>query len=250
MHLIDAHRLAHLGKKVLRRGYGGGRGFADPEMQPVTKGKIYNFSSIFSAYFGTLKEVCCMAGQAKSKITDQTEVTVSELAVVLGLSSRRIRQLADEGVIHAVGKNAYLLADTVQSYNKFLSTKLPTDEETKLEKAKRLAETQIKASKATIAKLQAQELQGKMHRSEDVAAMTADLIYEMRGALIALPGRLAVDVAALSTPAECSERIRREAHLIMRELANYKYDPAKYAERVRERMDWDSAGQADADDDE
>jgi len=191
-----------------------------------------------------------MAGQAKSKITDQTEVTVSELAVVLGLTSRRIRQLAEEGVIHSVGKNAYLLADAVQSYNKFLSNRLPNDEEVKLEKTKRLAEAQLKASKATIAKLQAKELQGKMHRSEDVAAMTADLIYTVRGALIALPGRLAVDVAALSTPAECSDRIRREVHLVMRELASYKYDPAKYAERVRERMDWDGAGQADVDDDE
>ena len=47
-----------------------------------------------------------------------------------------------------------------------------------------------------------------MHRSEDVAAMTEDLVYAIRGALMALPGRLAVDVCDVKTPAEVSEVIR------------------------------------------
>lgn len=188
-----------------------------------------------------------MAEKNTGKITSDTEVTVAELAVVLGLSSRRVRQLADEGIIQSVGKNAYNLAVSVQAYNKFLSNRLPNEEDVKLEKAKKMAETQLKASKATVAKLQAQELQGKMHRSEDVAAMTADLIFTIRGALIALPGRLAVSVASVRSPAEASEVIKKEVHLVMRELANYKYDPEKYAERVRERMDWDAANSVEDD---
>lgn len=188
-----------------------------------------------------------MSGQTIGKITGDTEVTVAELAVVLGLSSRRVRQLADEGIIQSRGKNAYNLASSVQAYNKFLSSRLPNEEDVKLEKAKKMAEAQLKASKATVAKLQAQELQGKMHRSDDVAAFTADLIYTIRGALIALPGRLAVNVASVNTPAEASDIIRREVHLLMRELADYKYDPEKYAERVRGRMDWDGTDGADDD---
>ena len=81
---------------------------------------------------------------------------------------------------------------------------------------------------------------GKMHRSEDVEAMTADLIYTIRGSLLALPGRLAVDVAAVKTPAEAAEVIRREVALLMQELTQYRYDPKKYEERVRKRMDWDT----------
>ena len=92
--------------------------------------------------------------------------------------------------------------------------------------------------KATIAKLEAEELKGTMHRAEDVAALTEDLVYTIRGALNALPGRLAVDVAAVSTPAEASEVIRKEVSKVMRELAGYHYDPKKYEERVRERRDW------------
>ena len=101
---------------------------------------------------------------------------------------------------------------------------------------------------AAIAKAEADELQGKMHRSEDVAAMTTDLIYAIRGAMMALPGRLAVDVASANSPAEAAEIIRREVNKAMRELSNYRYDPKKYEERVRERRAWEADSGRDADD--
>ena len=87
-----------------------------------------------------------------------------------------------------------------------------------------------------------------MHRSEDVAAMTEDLIYTIRGMLVALPGRLAVDVASVDTPAEAAELLRREIFKVMAELANYRYDPKKYEERVRERRDWGTQEMSDLDD--
>ena len=34
--------------------------------------------------------------------------------------------------------------------------------------------------------------------------------------------------------------MRREVCQVMNELAGYRYDPQRYAERVRERMKWDS----------
>ena len=106
----------------------------------------------------------------------------------------------------------------------------------------------MKVARAQIAKAEADELQGKMHRSEDVAAMTTDLMYAIRGAMMALPGRLAVDVAAAQSPAEAAEIIRREVNKAMRELSNYRYDPKKYEERVRERRAWEADSGRDADD--
>lgn len=116
-----------------------------------------------------------------------------------------------------------------------------SDADLKRENAKSAAEITLKAAKATIAQLEAAELQGKMHRSEDVAAMTEDLIFTMRNMLAALPGRLAVDVAAAESAAEAADIIRREVHSIMAEIAKYRYDPAKYEERVRERKKWEVA---------
>ena len=178
-----------------------------------------------------------MAGQSE-KITDETEVSTTELATVLGVSARRVQQMAQDGTVPTCRKGFFRLADSVQRYIKFLSDGPMDEEDKKLEKARRVAETTMKASKATIAKLEAEELKGTMHRAEDVAALTEDLVYTIRGALNALPGRLAVDVAAVSTPAEASEVIRKEVSKVMRELAGYHYDPKKYEERVRERRDW------------
>ena len=124
------------------------------------------------------------------KITDESEVSTTELATVLGVSARRVQQMAQDGTIPTCRKGCFRLADSVQRYVKFLSDGPMDEEDKKLEKTRRVAETTMKASKATIAKLEAEELKGKMHRSEDVAAMTTDLIYAIRGAMMALPGRL------------------------------------------------------------
>ena len=177
------------------------------------------------------------------KITAETTVKYDELAVVLGLSGRRIRQMVEDGILTRVDGEINL-ANAVQTYIK-QSQRAFTDEDKKIEQAKRKAEATLKASKAQVAKLEADELAGKMHRQEDVEAVMDDMVYTIRDALMALPGRLAVDCAAASTPAEASTVIRKEVHKVMNELANYEYDQAKFEERVRERMEWDMDGDDD-----
>lgn len=189
-----------------------------------------------------------MAANDTEKITDETEVSTTELAMVLGVTARRVQQMGQDGTIIPVQRGRYLLADAVQRYIGFLSKSAVSEEDAKLDRMRRQSEVTMKASKAQIAKLEMQELQGKMHRSEDVAAMTEDLIYTVRGTLAALPGRLAVDVAATTTAAEAAEIIRKEVHKAMRELSNYRYDPTKYEERVRERRDWEAVSGRDGDD--
>lgn len=186
--------------------------------------------------------------EAKEKITDQTEVTTTELASVLGLSGRRVQQMVQDGTLVTVRRGHLNLADAVQRYIRFISIDPATEEDVKIERGRRQSEAIMKASKATIAKLEAEELRGNMHRSEDVAAMTEDLVYTMRSMLVALPGRLAVDVASAQTAAEAAEIIRTEVYSLMSELTKYRYDPKKYEERVRERRRWEMSGDDDGED--
>ena len=189
-----------------------------------------------------------MAATKREKLGTDTEVSVAELAALLGLSADRIYQLIRGGILQTVKRGRLLLADSLQRYIATINKEPVSDEDMKLEKVKQTAEATLKHSKAKIAKLEAEELEGKMHRSEDVEAMTADLLYAVRGALIALPGRLAVDVAQAQTAAEASEVIRQEVNKVLKEISQYKYDPLKYEEWVRKRMDWDSI-MGDTDDD-
>ena len=197
-----------------------------------------------------------MATARKNKVEETPGYCKTEdLANLFGLTGQWINQLTRDGVIKRrdtpAGKR-YNVVESVRAYTQYLRDKaanradrgIPEDKE--LEKFD--AEVRIKRAKAEIAELEAQEVQGIMHRSEDVAAMTEDLIYTIRGSLMALPGRLAVDVVSAQTAAEAADIIRAEVFKVMQELSQYRYDPQKYEERVRDRMKWESDSEVDSDD--
>ena len=169
-----------------------------------------------------------------------------------GKSNQWIGQLTSQGIL--VKKQTphgalYDMAETIKSYIEMLDARAEEkdDKEQATEAMRRKAEATLKQAKATVATLDAQERLGKMHRSEDVAAMTEDLIFTIRSGLLALPGRLAVDVMSAKDSAEASDIIEREIYRLMNELANYKYDAAKYQERVRERLNLEATDLADDD---
>lgn len=170
----------------------------------------------------------------RNEITLDTLVSTKELAIVLGLSTRRVQQLVQDGQFEPVKRGRFNLAKCVARYIEMKNEETAPEEKERLE-----AELSIKKANAIMKVLEAKELQGKMHRSEDVASMTEDLVYTIRGMLVALPGRLAIDVSHTDDPAEAADLIRKEVYAIMDELSNYEYDPKKYEDRVRERKRWD-----------
>ena len=169
-------------------------------------------------------------------------VKTADICAMTGKSNQWIGQLTSQGILNKTKTkhgSLYELAPNIKAYCDMLEDRAeercddPDIQELELEK--RRAEVKAKKAKATMLDYELKELKGKMHRSEDVASMTADLIYSVRNSLIALPGRLAMDLSSLTEPAEISARIQKEVYLIMEELSSYKYDPEKYKERVMER---------------
>ena len=76
------------------------------------------------------------------------------------------------------------------------------------------AEIKLKMAKADRAKMETDELKGNMHRSDDVRMITEDMLYAIRNGLVALPGRLAVDVAACGNAAEAYEVMKKDLQAI------------------------------------
>lgn len=97
---------------------------------------------------------------ANTKITSETEVSSSELACVLGITGRNIRQLVEDGQLEKVD-GRFILSDSVQRYVAFKSKRDKDDEEKRLEKTRLTADVTMKASKAQIAKMEADELRGR-----------------------------------------------------------------------------------------
>jgi len=171
--------------------------------------------------------------------------TTEALAGLIGVTPRWVRELTTQGVLtkHKVpAGERYNVIESVKAYCQHLRDKAAKREgkgtTLEQERDKLDADIRMKKAKAAMLELQYAELDGKMHRSDDVEALTTDLIFAIRGMLIALPGRLAIDAAGAKTAAEASNLIRAEAYKILEELSNYRYDPEAYAKRVRERQGW------------
>lgn len=172
-------------------------------------------------------------------------VKTADICAITGKSNQWIGQLTSQGTLAKSNTpygSLYELSSNLQRYIEQLTERAEEldDDDKKVEQQRRKADATYKAAKASMASMDAKERAGKMHRSEDVAAMTEDLVYAIRGALLALPGRCSVDVAAAKDAAEAAEIIRGEVYTIMNELSDYKYDAAKYEERVRARLNMDA----------
>lgn len=175
-----------------------------------------------------------------------------DLCSLLGVSKQYIGQLVSAGTLtREMTDNGsfFNLMDTVKEQLDSLQEKSKkTEDEKKLDKAKMAAEVKLKAAKATMAQLQADELKGKMHRSEDVQAFTQSLVDTIKQSLLSLPGRMSVELSLCETAEECSVIIKDTVKDILRELSEYEYDPEKYEELVRERENMAEKAEDDSDD--
>lgn len=174
------------------------------------------------------------------------------IARIYGSDVRRIQQLNTAGVIKGEGRPAkYDLLPTIKALfeyqRKLIQGKNKSEQIAKLEEEKLQAEVNIKTAKAEAAQLELAELQGKLHRAEDVEAITTDHVLFVRSMLMAMPGKLAVDLAGSHTAAEQAERVKKEVYFILNQLAGYKYDPEEYKKRVMERQGWDVGTKDDSD---
>ena len=168
-------------------------------------------------------------------------VKTADICSIIGKSNQWVGQLTSQGTLNkqsTVCGSLYNLSDNLRDYITMIEER--TDEKdgenASIERDRRKYEAKLKKAKAQIASLEASERTGQTHRSTDVADMTADLVFAVRGALLALPGRLAVAVVNAKDAADTAEIIRSEVYKVMEELSQYKYDPAKYEEKVRERI--------------
>ena len=168
----------------------------------------------------------------------QIFVKTADIVAATGKTTSWIRDITARGIIKETKTKHGALYDftqTMRAYCASLESRRSDDDTADVELKRKKAEAKLKESKAVIAEMQAKEFQGKMHRSEDVQKMTADLLYFVRGGLVALAGRCATDCAASSEPAEVQKIIEHEVHEILKDLSEYKYDPKRYDELVRQR---------------
>lgn len=179
------------------------------------------------------------------KLTDKTLVSTRTLSTIIGLTTERIRQLVEEGIFEEESdkehknRKRFDLVPTVQTYIEYLKAQAKPSGDMSSDEARKIkADADWKEARAAIEQLHLKEIEGTMHRSEDVEAVINDLVMAVRAQVLALPGTLAVDCANASTPGEVTGLIKTAVNDLLNGLVDYEYNSQDFRALVREREDW------------
>lgn len=141
---------------------------------------------------------------------------VATIAQLLNISPRRVQQLAREGVIPRAENGRYALVASVQGYVKYLqerSVSRDADEET-LHERRRLVKMQADKLEFEIGRLTSE-----LVPTGEVGRAWARLAAAFRARMLALPSRLAAELAAEPDPNVVKARLEDEIHDALEELS-------------------------------
>ncbi len=155
------------------------------------------------------------------KITRETVVSTQELSNVIGITTRHINRLDDEGVFKKIGRGQYKLCESVQTYiANYVRQKDDDDSEVSYSEEKALL-TKAQREKAEI---ELAELREEMYRSDYIIPIFQELLLGVRNRMLAIPQRCAPQVMAADELIDVQEIIKREIYDALTELAAWKPD--------------------------
>lgn len=150
------------------------------------------------------------------------------LAEILGISQRRINQLAKEGVLVKDSRGFFVLVEAVPAYIAYATT-----ENDELRQEKILHER----AKRRKAELELKVREGKLHEAEDVEFALTGMLVTFRNRLLSIPSKLAPQLIGVNSIAEIQTVIDTELREAMTELS--EYDPAMFNGEVAQVEDED-----------
>lgn len=185
---------------------------------------------------------------------DKKFVSVDILAKVFDLSSRRIQQLRQDGVLKTTRTKSGMrydflpcVRDYIRHLRDFLEGKERKAMSAELEKQKMEADVRYRKAKAEKEEILLALMRGDVHKAEHVRQLFNAMIMESKAAFMAIPGRCAMDCSHAS-PNEAADIIKGAIYEVMEGMAAHSYDPDRFAALVREDGDKFSNGDEHDDD--
>lgn len=157
-------------------------------------------------------------------------VTTEQISEILGLSKRRIQQLAKEDALVRASHGKFDLPASIKSYIEYLLEREHSGDE--LDKAEEEAKwTRARRQKT---ELELQIMRGELHRSEDVKRVMNDMLGNFRAKLLALPTKMAPQVLGLTEIPPIKEKLKTAVYEAMSELSDY--DPSVFYDISKDKM--------------
>lgn len=163
-----------------------------------------------------------MATTAKVDSIDNLTVSASVLAELLGVTDRRVRQLAEEGIFTRVSKGRYNLPESIKTYINMLKMEqdivnagtgdgldLETERAIKIRVERKQAEIKLALMK------------GEVHKAADVEQIMTDMLTSFRTKLLNIPAKLAPILVARNEVGHIKDLINNEIIEVLNELKDY-----------------------------
>lgn len=149
-------------------------------------------------------------------------VNQKELAQCLGITSRRVRMLRDEGLfkITQEGKG-YNLEKSIQEYIEY---KINAETGRRTSISKEEVQAQHEEIKKQISILKLRKLRRELHEAADVEMYLSDMLLRFKNRLMALPSKLAMQIAGENDMNAIIQIIKTELLSVLEELSEYDPD--------------------------
>lgn len=174
----------------------------------------------------------------KSKKIDATIVNSVTLGDIWGITDRRVRKLAEEGVIEAVSRGKYDLASCTKRYCAYLRQAAESSEDKKNAKldydTEKALHEKIKREKS---ELQLKVMRGELHKAEDVDFVMTDMITKAKMKLLAIPSKAADLVIGRKDINSIENIIQKMIEEALVELSDYNSDLFKNDEVIEDDSD-------------
>ncbi|OOY22500.1 hypothetical protein BMI91_19655 [Thioclava sediminum] len=149
----------------------------------------------------------------------------SRISFILGVSSRRVQQLADQGIAVRVGHGKYDLVQTVKNYVDFVKAQgQPKDAGAKDLEVEKVRLTKARADEA---ELRLTILRGDAVMMPDVEDLIAEEYGALRAGLSQISGSVARVLSKTSDPAACQEIVFKAVEGALANLTADQPDGAK-----------------------
>ncbi|WP_214889715.1 hypothetical protein [Exiguobacterium sp. s142] len=171
-------------------------------------------------------------------------VSTAEISEIFGISTRRVQQLAKDGVFVRVGHGQF---DLPASVNSFIEYRLDdTKDEGVLDKTTEEAKwTRARREKT---ELELQIMRGDLHRSEDVRRVMNDLMGAFRARILSIPSKFAPQLVGLTEIPPIKEVLKQGVYEALEELSDY--DPMVFYDISKDKMLLEDADEVTSIDDE
>lgn len=163
----------------------------------------------------------------KIEKVDNVTVASGVLAELFGLTDRRVRQLAEEGIIKKVARGRYDLSESVRNY----IVHLKTNNDLKEDKSEKeidydMEHALLERAKREKVELELAAMRGNMHHSQDVEKVMNDMLANFRAKILNLPSKAAPRLVLKEETSYIQDILQDEVLEALQELSNY--DPLKF----------------------